>query len=100
MTITRDSITIKLTPEELRNAWEEQQSLYDLEDVSYFADVCNDNRRDQPYINMLAYPEFAKQVAGLYRAIQNDTSYDAWISDMSYAVTEIGNRVAQGKLVI
>ena len=99
MTIIRDGKTYELTDVELAQAYRECQRLNDIDDVMDFADMCDDNRKGQPYISCIHDdPDFAAEVAKRYREYRNDDDNETWFVDMSYAVMEVG-RWLKGEVV-
>lgn len=92
MTIIRDGKTYELTMAELGMAYTECQKLNDIDDVMEFADMCDDMRKGQPYIDDIrSDPDFAYEVARRYRDYRNDDDDQSWFDDMSYAVMEVGH---------
>lgn len=97
MTIIRDGKTYELTPAELGMAYREVQRLNDIDDVMEFADMCDDMRKGQPYIDDIrSDPDFAYEVAKKYRQYCNDTNDQSWFDDMSEAVIEVGHLLRKG----
>jgi len=97
MIITRNGIDIELTKTELMLAFDEAQHLIDIDDVLYFADICDDNYKGQPYIDLIRDPDVADEVARRYRDYRNDEDDQSWFNDMSEAVMEVGSRISEGR---